>query len=125
MNWTGISGKELGQSIGSFKKWIVQNRMPFSDLSEKQVFENYLLTRKTSKLKEDFKMFAMTNKIPLVFRKEPMKFGIHFEKILEDQRLLEQAEITDMQNLFLTKENEELSERVKELTKQLNRLTES
>lgn len=125
MNWASLRGKELGVVISSFKKWIVQNRMPFSNLPEKEIFENYLLTRRTSKLKEDFEMFAMTNKIPLVFRKESMKFGLQFEKILEDQRLLEQAEITDMQNLFLTKENEELWERVRELTEQLSSSTKS
>jgi hypothetical protein len=57
MNWTGIDGKELGQIIGSFKKWVVETRMPFSNLSEKQIFENYLLVRSATIVEAGFKEF--------------------------------------------------------------------
>jgi hypothetical protein len=59
MNWTNSEGKELGHVINSFKKWIIENKMSFSNLSEKQIFENYLLTRTTDRVSNDFKEFVI------------------------------------------------------------------
>ena len=126
MSWTSLQGRELGVVLGAFKKWIVQNRMPFSDLSEKQVFENYLLTRSSNKLEDDFREFSSSNNIPLT--KKRRKHSMFREQILQaiqEQQMLENAKVFEVQCALLIRENWELSERVKELTKQLNRLTES
>ena len=102
------------------KKWIVQNRMPFSNLSEKQVFENYLLTRSSNKLEDDFRKFSSSHNIPLT--KKRRKHSMFREQILQEiqeQQMLENAKVFEVQCALLIKENWELSEKIKELNKLL------
>ena len=116
MSWTSLQGKELGVVLGAFKKWIVQNRMPFSNLPEKQVFENYLLTRSSNKLEDDFREFSSSRNVPLA--KKRRKRSMFREQILQEireQQMLENAKVFEVQCALLIKENWELSEKIKEL----------
>jgi hypothetical protein len=119
MEWTHLQGKELGVVLGAFKKWIVAHRMPFSNLSEKQVFENYLLTRTMSRLESDFREFGLSRNIPLVERRKHTMFREQLLQAIQEQQMLENAKVLEAQCASLIKENWELSEKIKQLNKLL------
>ena len=58
MSWTGLQGKDLGQVLSNFEKWVMKNKTPFGSSQKDKAFENYLLVTSANQIERDFRKFS-------------------------------------------------------------------